>query len=205
MDVATITAPTTQPTDHPGRWIGGVMGVVASLAVAVTAMVFGTDVGFLTTDFLVLVGLLGAPIGWMLGRAALPLARAEGLAFAVIVGFGLAFVAPPIGGIAWLLFALIEDMLGSTDCGSTPVSALLLLPFVVPWSYLALVATVPAGLVWGLLVGLVPEASLREARMPPLLTRLGTRHLLAVITLVAGVVILAGWLTEPDCVGALFG
>lgn len=205
MDVAAITTPTSTPTDHPGRWIGGVLGVIASLAVAGAAaglgFGLGVDLAPLGAEFLVLVGLLGAPIGWVLGRAALPLAREGSWGQAVAVGFGLAFVAPPLGGIAWLLFALVEDTLGPTDCGSTPVSALLLLPFIVPWSYLALIATIPAGLLWGALARLVPEPTLREARMPPLLTRLGTRHLIGVMTLVVAIVIGVGWLTEPGCFG----
>ena len=197
------TPAVTPPDDHPGRWVGGALGVTASLAVAIGAVGIGaaSDLGsgWIDPGFIAFVGVLGAPIGWVLGRSAFPLARDGGWAQALAVGSGVAVVAPPLGGVAWLVFALIEDAAGPADCGSSPLSAVLLLPFIVPWSYLALVATVPAGLVWAVLARLVPAASLASARMPPLISRLGTRHLLAVGALAIALVVAAEWLGEPAC------
>jgi hypothetical protein len=209
MDGSTARPPATPaaslPDDHPGRWVGGALGVTASLAVAIGAVGIGaaSDLGsgWIDPEFIASVGILGAPIGWVLGRAALPLARDGGWAQALAVGFGVALVAPPLGGLAWLVVALIEDAAGPADCGSSPLSAVLLLPFILPWSYLALVATVPAALLWGVLARLVPAASLAAARMPPLVSRLGTRHLLAVGGLAIALILAGVWLNEPACSG----
>ena len=48
---------------------------------------------------------------------------------------------------------------------------------------------------------LVPERILRESRMPPLIARLGTRHVLGVATVALVIFFAAGWLTEPSCFG----
>lgn len=191
MDAAISTVRSTTPDDHAGRWIGGVLGAGTSLAVAAAAAIMGSlqvmDAGWLSTEFLVFVGLLGAPIGWILGRTALPLARGGGWVQALAVGFGIAWLAPPMGAAAWIVVALVEDGFGSTDCGSSVLKGVLLLPVIAMYSYLALVATIPVGLLWGILVRLVPAAALRDARMPPLIARFGTRHLLGLLVIAIAV------------------
>jgi hypothetical protein len=198
MDVASVptTAATTgtataEAEDHPGRWVGGVIGALASLLVGGVATLIGGSGGWAGDQTLLLIGLLGMPVGFVLGRAAMPSARGEGWWAAIGIGLLIAFAAPPLGAIELVLGGgVLGDVSGFGGCDVPPVlAASFLLMYAVPFSFIALVLTIPAGILWGLTVRLVPETWLRRARMPRPIAAFGVRHLVA---LVAIAVVLAG-------------
>jgi len=213
MDASTFRSPpvTAQPTagtpavDHPGRWIGGLVGAVASLVFALGSLLVDgattIDVGVLT-----MVGLLGVPVGFVLGRAALPWARDDGWRHAAVVGLALGWAAPPLGALEIVVaMGLLEDNGGvaaAISC-STPglVGALILLLYAVPVSFIAIAVTIPVGIMWGLATRALPDRWLQRARMPSTIAALGVRHvvlILAVIVLAVAVVQIA---TAPACAG----
>ena len=201
MDVASFpTATTTGPAtgeataeaeDHPGRWIGGVIGAVASLLVGGVATLLGGSLGWTDDATLLFIGLLGMPVGFVLGRAAMPSARSDGWREAIGMGLLIAFAAPPLGAIELMLGGgVLGDVSGFGGCDVPPVlAASVLLMYAAPFSFIAVVLTIPAGIVWGLAVRLLPETWLRRARMPRPIAALGVRHLVA---LAAVAVVLAG-------------
>jgi hypothetical protein len=169
-----------QSTDHPGRWLGGAIGALVSLAAAVVAGWIEGRPMLLDRESWSVVGLLGIPIGFALGRQFFPLARSEGWRRAIAVGLLLGWLAPPLGAV---------EILGASDLlitgpGSSlfggPV-ALLLLPIAIPISFIAVVITLPVGLAWGVLARLVPDEVLPRLRVPGWLAWLGIRHALVLI------------------------
>ena len=77
--------------DHPGRWLGGVAGAVASLAVGIVPQLFGMlgsesgSADWTSIDWTE-IGLFGVPVGFVLGRAFFPQARSGGWSSALWVG-----------------------------------------------------------------------------------------------------------------------
>lgn len=71
-DTPVAEAPTSRPSDHPGRWIGGALGALASLALLPFALVVGAQPSAVELGSLGAIGLLGAPVGFVLGREAFP-------------------------------------------------------------------------------------------------------------------------------------
>jgi hypothetical protein len=166
--------------DHPGRWVGGAIGALMSLVAAVVAVrLEGAQDGFFL-DWSQ-TGLLGIPIGFVLGRQLMPLARSEGWRRAVGVGMLFGWAAPPLGAIEILAGSrLLDSNLSSTIAG--PV-ALVLLPVAIPLSFLAIFMTIPVGLAWGLVLRLVPSAALEGLRVPAPLERFGARHAISAATI----------------------
>jgi hypothetical protein len=168
--------------DHPGRWLGGVIGAVLSLAAALVASRVApeaSDFSYLGLEW-TQIGLLGIPIGFALGRQMLPMARSGGWGGAVAAGLALGLAAPPLGAIEILATpGLFGASGGSSSLGS--LAALLLLPIAVPFSFVAVVMTVPVGVAWGLMTRLVPVAWLHALRAPEWLAAFGIRHALIVI------------------------
>ena len=104
---ATVTSRAATPTvDHPGRWLGGLDRGAVSLVFAAATVSRGASTP-VDVESLVMVGLLGAPVGFVLGRAALPWVRAGGWGLAVVVGMALGWAAPPLGAL--------EIVLGDAD------------------------------------------------------------------------------------------
>ena len=168
--------------DHPGRWLGGAIGALASLVAALVASLLRTDGSrSLTTDW-VTIGLLGIPIGFALGRQLLPIARSGGWGTALMTGVGLGLAAPPLGAIEILLgwgFAATNGIGSMQGLGT-----LILLPFAIPISYAAVVMTVPVGIAWAITVRLVSPGLLMRVAAPGWLARLGIRHALLAILIV---------------------
>jgi hypothetical protein len=54
-------------------------------------------------ESLAMVGLLGVPIGFVLGQAAFPWARDGGWRHAAVIGLALGWVAPPLGAFEIVL------------------------------------------------------------------------------------------------------
>ena len=202
---ATVTSrPATPAIDHPGRWVGGLIGSIASFGLAVIGLTVAGIWPTFDPELLVTVGLLGAPIGFVLGRAALPLAREEGWAHASVAGFGLGWLAPPLGAVEILLgWGILEGVgpVGVAQSCNTPavVSGLALLVVAVPMSFIAVVLTIPVGIAWGLATRAEPDRWLERARMPASVANLGARHLAAIGLVLVGGVLIAQIAVMPSC------
>ena len=149
-----------------GRWVGGLVGVAACLAVSVVA---GMVAGFherrrsgqrlrrFDPNGLAWIAIGGLPIAFIGGQALLPAARSGGWLAALAVGFVFGLVAPPLGAIE-VVFASMLPFSGSTSGFGDNVGGLLfVLPIAVVYSYVVVVLTVPAGLLWALVVRAIPE------------------------------------------------
>lgn len=178
----------TAPADHPGRWVGGVLGALASLALVPISL--GMEPARRSGDLgeLALLGLLGAPVGFVLGRLAFPEARSGGLGHALGVGLLIGAVAPPLGLI---VIGLVGIFLPASGLSQDPLSSfeLLILVIGIPYSFVALVATLPIGIVWAILAVLVPVGLLDRLRVPPPFDRVGVRHAAIVVAAVLAIVI----------------
>lgn len=169
-----------------GRWIGGALGASASL---IAAMVAGAAAGLeppvLTIDW-VEIGLLGIPIGFVLGRQLMPTARSGGWGTALRIGLALGLAAPPLGALEILIgWALVPSGHGVTAPG---LGVVVLLPIAVPLSYLAVVMTVPVGLAWAVAVRLVPARLLERAAAPRWLGGVGFwRAIIGITAVLVGV------------------
>ena len=183
--IATSTAATaaasTVPADHPGRWLGGAIGAAVSLAAAIVAANVDarSSDGSILIDW-VQIGLLGMPIGFILGRELLPMARGAGWNRAIGTGLLLGWAAPPLGAIEILGGSRLLELGNLSTSIGGPI-ALVLLPVALPISFLAIVMTIPVGLAWAVLVRLVPDGSLAALRVPAPLARIGVRHVLAIV------------------------
>jgi hypothetical protein len=178
------------PIEHPGRWLGGAIGAAASLLAAlVAALVSSGEAGdgltSLTNDWLA-IGLLGIPIGFALGRQLLPTARSGGWGTALMTGVGLGLAAPPLGAIEILLgWGLVPPNGVGSPAG---LGTLVLLPFAIPISFVAVVMTVPVGIAWAIAARLVGQEWLERVAAPAWLAAFGIRHavLLVVVLVIAG-------------------
>ena len=181
------TASSVSPGDQPGRWVGGFIGALTSMFAAVISSQVTTNGPLFGADSWPIIGLLGMPVGFALGRALLPVARAEGWRRAVSTGMLLGWIAPPLGAIEILGGFRLLDLADSDSTLNGPV-ALVLLPLAIPISFVAIFMTIPVGIAWGVLVRLVPDDILVALRVPPPLDRFGVRH--AVLVTAAGLLLL---------------
>jgi hypothetical protein len=172
-------------SDHPGRWLGGVVGALTSAAAAgVLYRISGeTDP---TKDAATVIALLGIPIAFALGRALLPEVRSGGWGWGLWIGIAVGLIAPPIGAVV----ILVGPALGPAGVMSTDFNAfnLAILPIALPFSYVAVPITIPVGLVWALVARWLPEDDLSSLRAPRGLERLGVRHALLVLVVWAVIV-----------------
>jgi len=166
--------------DHPGRWLGGAAGALASLAVGLAARVLGLVSANSEPSSSLEIGLLGMPVGFVLGRAFFPGARSGGWSWALLVGAGIGLVAPPLGAIEIMLGPALLPPDLATSAYSVPAAVVFLL-IAIPFSYIAVVLTIPAGLVWATLVWLIPQDVPPRLRVPKAVERLGVRHAVALL------------------------
>ena len=164
--------------------MGGILGAIASLAIVPFAVLMdleptGVDLGGSGA-----IGLLGAPVGFVLGREAFPEAMSGGWRHALGIGLVIGSVAPPMGllVIAWLGLVLPGGGLGPDPLSAT---GLLIVVLGIPYSFIALVVTLPVGLLWGVLVRLVPAGLPARLRAPRPLERFGFRHVAVGLTAIA--------------------
>jgi hypothetical protein len=187
--------------DHPGRWLGGVIGALASAIVAALAFAIGraTDEDASTV---VVVGLLGIPIGFVLGRAALPWVRSGGWSTALGVGALVGLAAPPLGAMEIVLGGgALGAVSGFGGCDVPPMlAAAIVTMYAIPFSFVAVVVTIPAALVWAIATRAVPASWLRHARMPRSIARFGVRHLAMALVVVLVVVALTQIASAAECV-----
>ena len=203
MAASTVIPPPATPvvataSDHPGRWVGGLLGALASLALAAGAALFIARTSY-DLEALVVLGLLGIPVGFILGRAALPTARQGGRTEAIGMGLLIGLAAPPLGAIEISLGAGAIGQVGGSDCTLPLLVGLFLLTYALPVSLIAAVVTIPVGVVWGLLARVIPDDVLRRARMPAPIAALGVRHLVVVLTIVLVIVGAVQVATTPVC------
>ncbi|MBA2720554.1 MAG: hypothetical protein H0U52_15130 [Chloroflexi bacterium] len=169
--------------ERPGRWIGGLLGAIASLALVPISLIIEPaqadgDLGVLAS-----LGLLGSPVGFVLGREAFPEARSGGWRHALGIGLLVGLAAPPLGLI---VIALLSLLLPGTGIAPDPLSTsgLLILTLGIPYSFLALPVTLPVGLLWAVLVRLVAVGLPARLRVPPPLDRVGVRHAVLIVVVV---------------------
>ena len=176
-------------TDWPGRWLGGLIGAVASLAAAIALYLLERP----TDDFpgsivggpAYPIALLGIPIGFVLGRAAFPSIRRGGWGRALIAGSLIGLAAPPLGAIE----ILVGPALVPLDPGSMgQLGLILFLPVAFLFSYGVVWITLPVGLVTALAIRALPTDVPARFRTPPPAARLGVRHAVSALVLWAIVV-----------------
>lgn len=172
---AALVADPPLDADHPGRWLGGAVGLLLSLALLPISL-FAEPDGFrrgLTA--LGTLGLLGAPIGFVLGRQFFPQARRGGWPDALLVGIGLGWLAPPLGAVE-----IVAGQMASAAASGSRVDAswLAILVIAIPVSFIAVLVTMPIGIAWGLIVRAIPGGLVTRMRVPRPLERFGVRHAL---------------------------
>lgn len=154
----------------PSRWIGGIAGLVACLATAVAAGVvlvladpnaWADPNGFVGGGGLVWIAIGGLPIAFFGGRALLPAARSGGWPTALGVGLFFGLIAPPLGAIEVILVGLLPFSGATSGFDDNVTGFLFILPIALVYSYVVVVLTVPAGLLWGVIVRAIPERGAR--------------------------------------------
>jgi hypothetical protein len=155
----------------PGRWVGGLVGGVACVATTLVAGVvakatIGDDSagsnGFLGQGNLVWIALGGLPIAFLGGRLLLPAARSGGWLTALGIGFLFGLIAPPLGAVEVFLVALLPFHDSTSGFDDAILSLMVFLPIALVYSYVVVVLTVPAGLLWALMVRAIPEHALQS-------------------------------------------
>ena len=197
------TSPATPAVDRPGRWVGGLIGALVSLAFAIAVVIVGR-VAAVDVESLTILGLLGVPVAFVLGRAALPWVRDGGWRHAAVVGMALGWAAPPLGALEIVLgMGMLEGLVGQSAVISCDVPGLVAAPiflvYAVPFSFIAIVVTIPLGIAWGLATHAVPDRWLARARMPRPIAALGVRHLAALVLIVVGGVLIVQIAATPPC------
>jgi hypothetical protein len=162
--------------DHPGRWLGGVIGGLTSLLVAVLLLLaerpsddpppvlIGSDAS---------IALLGIPIAFALGRAAFPSIRAGRCRWALAAGVLIGLAAPPLGALEIVLGPFLLPI----DPGTSDQLALVVfLPVALVFSYLAAWITIPVGLLTALAIRAMPTGLPERLRASDVVARFGVRH-----------------------------
>ena len=153
---------------HPGRWIGGLVGGVVTVAVTLVADAVTSpqtaDNGFLGSD-LAGVALGGLPIAILGGRALWPVARSGGWLMALGVGFGFGLIAPPLGALEVVAVGLLPFSGATSGFDDNVLGFLVILPIALVYSYVVVVLTIPAGLAWAVIVRAIPERGLDHLRI----------------------------------------
>jgi ascorbate-specific PTS system EIIC-type component UlaA len=111
------------------------------------------------------VGLGGLPIAFLGGRALLPAARSGGWRTALAVGVAFGLIAPPLGAIEVVAVGLLPFSGATSGFSDNATGFLLILPLALAYSYMVVVLTVPAGLLWALIVRAIPDRSLERLRI----------------------------------------
>ncbi len=190
-DRTSIVAATSPPrvaanqlADWPGRWLGGLIGVLSCLAAALVLFLSAGPGDDGSPAFVDLSGLtiplLGIPIAFALGRLAYPSIRSGGWRWALVVGVLIGLAAPPLGAIE-ILFGPFLLPVGSGS--SDQVLMIALLPIALVFSYVAVIVTVPVGLVTALVIRALPAGLPERLRMPSPLSRLGIAHAIGALVL----------------------
>jgi hypothetical protein len=170
-------APGASEADHPGRWLGGLVGAAASLAAAVVLLAaegpFEDQSPSLVGGPTANVALLGIPIAFALGRAAFPSVRSGGWRWALVAGVLIGLAAPPLGALEVVLGPLLLPL---DPAASNQVLLVTFLPVAVVFSYAVAWITIPVGLVAAIGIRALPASLPERLRAPRVLAVLGVRH-----------------------------
>jgi hypothetical protein len=189
-----------RPVAFPGRWIGGAVGAVASLIVGGVLWVFAefADLQSSASRDVVgagaVVGFLGIPIAFALGRHFAPIANDGGWRSGLSVAVAFALLAPPLGDLEIVLGSgLAPWAVGdSVSIGTALYGGLLIGIVGLVVSYVALPVTGAVALLWIVLMRTLIGELPARLEMPWPISRLGVRH--AVIALIAWLVVTwTGW------------
>jgi hypothetical protein len=134
------------------------------------------------------------PVAFILGLQLFPLARSDGWLRAMSVGLLLGWIAPPAGACE-IVYGLVTAGSFQEPAGVTALWGFVLVPYAVLVSFVAIVLTLPAGLVWALAVRLAPESLLIRNRAPAWLARFGARHLFGLLAAVLAAAVVIGFVT----------
>ena len=171
--------------DWPGRWLGGAVGVVASLGAAILLLLVEPGDGHRPTWIVgssAWVALLGIPIAFALGRAAFPSIRRGGWGWAVGAGVLIGLAAPPLGAFE-ILFGPFLVPLDPTN--TEQLGLIAILPIAVVFAYVVIWITIPVGVVTAVAIRAVPRDLPARLRAPEPLARLGVAHAIGVLTVLA--------------------
>jgi hypothetical protein len=133
-----------------------------ALAAFVDPEGWGSGNALLSPEYLKGIALGGLPIGFLGGRALLPAARSGGWMTALAVGIGFGMIAPPLGAIEVILVGMLPFSNATSGFDDNVTGFLVLLPLALVYSYVVVVLTIPAGLLWGVMVRAIPEHLLRS-------------------------------------------
>jgi len=163
------------PTDWPGRWLGGAVGAALSLGAAV--LLFAVQDETSAESNLLMpsspwIALLGIPIAFALGRAAFPSIRRGRWGWALAAGFLIGLAAPPLGAFEIVFGPLLFPL----DPANNQIGLVAVLPIAVLYSYVAILVTIPLGLVTGLAIRALPRDLPSRLRAPEWLASLGVSH-----------------------------
>jgi hypothetical protein len=141
--------------------------VATALAASVVVTAIDGDVsagsnGFLSPGNLVWIVVGGLPIAFLGGRALLPVARSGGWLTALGTGFIFGLIAPPLGAVEVVVVAMLPFSGSTSGFGDNVTSFLFLLPIALVYSYIVVVLTIPAGLLWALIVRAIPAQALQS-------------------------------------------
>jgi hypothetical protein len=157
-----------------GRWVGGLVGIGVCLATILAAGAlaqladpkgWGSGNALLSPGYLKGIALGGLPIAFLGGRALLPAARSGGWLTALAVGFGFGMIAPPLGAIELVLVGMLPFSNATSGFDDNVTGFLILLPIALVYSYIVAVLTVPAGILWAVLVRAIPRHLLESMEL----------------------------------------
>lgn len=165
-----------RPVAFPGRWVGGAVGVVATVIVGGSLWLAAWLIPDLNLGFGILICGLGIPIAFVLGRHLGPTARdgGAGSAFAAAITFGL--LAPVLGDIEIVGGSLLAPWLTHQAGPEVAAGAVVIGVIGLLFSFVAAPITLAVGLVWAILMRVLPVGDTSRFRMPTWLERLGVRH-----------------------------
>ena len=176
LDRAETEATSSVVTDWPGRWLGGVIGAAVSLGAAILlfALEGQTDA---ESNLLIpsspWIALLGIPIAFALGRAAFPSIRRGTWGWALAAGVLIGLAAPALGAFE-IVFG--PFLLPLDPANTEQIGLVVLLPIALLFSYLAILITIPVGLVTALAIRAVPRDVPWRLRAPEWLSGVGISH-----------------------------
>lgn len=162
--------------DCPGRWLGGVIGAIVSSAAAILLFAVQPETNA-ETNLLIpsspWIALLGIPIAFALGRAAFPSIRRGTWGWALAAGVLIGLAAPPLGAFE----VVFGPFLFPIDPANTEqIGLVVLLPIALLFSYLAILITIPVGLVTAIAIRALPGDVPLRLRAPEWLARVGVVH-----------------------------
>ncbi len=174
--------------EFPGRWLGGAVGVVATLLVAGLLVMMHVVVddprGAVSSNLLNAAGVavLGVPVAFVLGRHYSPVARDGGWGSAAMTALSFALLAPPLGDLEIIVGASLAPWtFGGADIGSMLAGGLLIGGIGLVVSFVALPVTAAVSLVWIVLIRLLPRDWPARVAMPRSVARFGVRQLAYVL------------------------